>query len=344
MDEVIDTPKAYVTIENTITCNICPRECELRNHYSGYCSCYSNQDGALNYEGNGVFSAVNIEQIDKKPFFHFFPGAKTLSFGSYGCNLSCEFCQNHEITQEIFNFNDLRKYEEHPSLTYIFEKAKQNNINIFVFTYNEPLLHLSWYRPIIERAKSQGIKVLFKTNGFVNENVFDEALDLIDGFNIDLKLMRNSKTLGLTSEQYSNYLDLVYKYIRKTIEKKKHLEVSAICIYPRNYPFLKENFARLLDISDNIPIHLLKHIRFNKSKDDTTSDLDLISWRKHLMESGFRYVYNGYPATVYNTYCQYCGASVVERDGFVPVHKFYTVKDGRASCNFCNRILPIIDR
>jgi len=327
----------------TISCNICPRECDIPDGRAGYCSVYSNVDDELHYGGMGVFSALNIELIDKKPFFHYLPGEKTFSIGSYGCNLDCHFCQNSEISQEEYNFYDIRKYEEHLSLTDIFKQIKDRKIPAIVFTYNEPLLHLPFYRTIAERAKKEGIKVLFKTNGFVNEHVFDEAMELADGFNIDLKLMRNHKVLGLSSVKFLEYLDNFYSYVQKCVEAKKHVEVSAICIYRLNGRFISDCFDRLLEISDVIPVHLLKYIKCHNMEEETTDDLTLSEWRLDLMKRGFRYVYNGYPANVQNTFCQYCGSAVVERDGFVPVKKFYTVENSRTYCDFCKRILPIVD-
>lgn len=333
------------TEQTVVICDVCPRQCELLNEQVGYCSAYEHIDGNLCYIGSDVFSAINIEPIEKKPFFHFYPGSMTVSIGHYGCNFSCAFCQNNEISQGKFNFSNIRQYEKQESIETVIERAKIKNVKAVVFTYNEPLIHLPFYKTIIKPLRDAGFKILFKTNGFFNERVFDEAVEIADGFNIDIKMVKSFRALGLSRNLYKEYFRCFFRNLKKVVTSKKHIEISALCFYNHNKSALLKNFSQILEISDIIPIHLLKYIQMPDCwiAAETTGDYVLAEWRSMLMENGFRYVYNGYPANVFNTHCQYCQAVVIERDKFIVTKKNYLFENGNVVCGSCKRTLPIID-
>lgn len=187
-----------------IVCQTCMHHCQLEMGQQGICGARMNQDGRIVCKNYGQVTALALDPIEKKPLRMFEPGSMVLSVGSFGCNLSCPFCQNHEIS--MLNRNGARSNKELAHTVYLppEELAKKaaayresGNIGV-AFTYNEPLVGWEYVRDTARLVKKYGMKNVLVTNGTASLNVLEELLPYIDAMNIDLKGFRDSyyKSLG----------------------------------------------------------------------------------------------------------------------------------------------------
>ena len=231
-------------------CEICPHHCRLSVGEVGKCRARIN-DGekitALNY---GAITSIALDPIEKKPLYKFFPGSRILSVGSYGCNLNCPFCQNHEISMADSNF-PTRKISPAQLANLAAELVPQKNIGV-AFTYNEPFISYEFVRDTAELLKASGLKSVLVTNGTVAPAALKKILPLIDAMNIDLK--------GFSQEIYS-VLGGDFETVRKTIEISAqvcHVEVTSLIVPTMNDSpeAMEREAAWLASISENIPLHI----------------------------------------------------------------------------------------
>ena len=233
-----------------ITCEICPHHCRLAVGEVGKCRARIN-DGkkitALNY---GAITSAALDPIEKKPLYKFFPGSRILSVGSYGCNLNCPFCQNHEISMADSTF-PTRQITPEQLVALAAELVPQKNIGV-AFTYNEPFISYEFVRDTSELLKVRGLKSVLVTNGTVAPAALKKILPLIDALNIDLK--------GFSQEIYS-VLGGDFETVRRTIElcaKSCHVEVTTLIVPTMNDSpeDMDREAAWLAKISKDIPLHI----------------------------------------------------------------------------------------
>ncbi len=231
-------------------CEICPHHCRLLVGEVGRCRARIN-DGekitALNY---GAITSIALDPIEKKPLYRFFPGSRILSVGSYGCNLNCPFCQNHEISMADSTF-PTRKITPEQLAGLAVELVPQKNIGV-AFTYNEPFISYEFVRDTSNLLKAVGLKSVLVTNGTVAPAALKKILPLIDAMNIDLK--------GFSQEIYSK-LGGDFETVRKTISiaaQACHVEVTTLVVPTMNDSpdDMDKEAAWLASISKDIPLHI----------------------------------------------------------------------------------------
>jgi pyruvate formate lyase activating enzyme len=171
--------------KKSILCELCPHGCNISNGNIGYCLARKNIDGKLYAINYGKISSIALDPIKKKPLYHFFPGKKILSIGSYGCNMKCLFCQNFEISQHIPN----TKFIE-PKEILDIAMSIENNIGI-AFTYNEPTISIEYILELAPLIKKNNLHNVMVSNGMINKKPLNDLLKYIDAFNIDLKAFTN---------------------------------------------------------------------------------------------------------------------------------------------------------
>lgn len=233
-----------------LVCEICPRHCSLVEGEIGACRARFN-DGekitALNY---GAITSIALDPIEKKPLYKFFPGSRILSVGSYGCNLNCPFCQNHEISMADSTF-PTRKISPEQLTEIAVELVAQKNIGV-AFTYNEPFISYEFVCDTANLLKAVGLKVVLVTNGTVAPAALKKILPLIDAMNIDLK--------GFNQEIYS-LLGGDFETVRRTIEMSAqvcHVEVTSLIVPTMNDSpeDMHAEAAWLASLSKDIPLHI----------------------------------------------------------------------------------------
>ena len=166
-------------------CLLCPHNCQILNGKVGICGTRRNINGQLMADSYGKITSIALDPIEKKPLNMFHPGKAVLSIGSYGCNLHCPFCQNHEIAMPQ---NEIRTNQITPTelLALAQESIPRGNIGV-AFTYNEPLVGYEFIYDSAQLIKNAGLSNILVTNGFINPDPLDTLLPYIDAMNIDLK-------------------------------------------------------------------------------------------------------------------------------------------------------------
>jgi len=210
--------------KNKVQCNLCPHECILDEGKLGICGVRRNVQGILVNETYERISAIHFDPIEKKPLYHFYPGSIILSVGGIGCNLSCSFCQNCDISQaSVETFAWFRHY----SVEDIVNMAIDKNDNIGVsFTYNEPTIHYEYMLEIAKAAKTRGMKTTMISNGYINPEPLKRLLRYTDAFNIDLKAFRND----FYKKHAKATLEPVLVTLKTLKQNNKHFEMTNLVI------------------------------------------------------------------------------------------------------------------
>lgn len=292
---------------NYIKCQLCPHNCSLIEGKFGVCNLRTVKNNipiVINY---GEFTSVNVDPIEKKPLYHFKPGKDILSIGTFGCNMSCSFCQNHEISQNKppTEFIDIDKL-----ISLIINIP--NNVGI-AFTYNEPFM---WYEYIYDVAKKikeydKNISIVLVTNGFVNKEPLEQILPFIDAMNIDLK--------GFTKQYYNEVCGATIDSVLETIKiasKHTHVEITTLMVSDKNDSVeeIVEIAKFLASIDKNIPLHLSRYFPKYKMKNPPTLVENMMKAKEEAIKY-LNYVYVGNVAGVdNNTYCPNCGYNLITRD------------------------------
>ena len=268
-------------------CEICPHHCRLAVGEVGKCRARIN-DGekitALNY---GAITSIALDPIEKKPLYKFFPGSRILSVGSYGCNLNCPFCQNHEISMADSTF-PTRKITPEQLANLAQELIPQKNIGV-AFTYNEPFISYEFVRDTSNLLKAIGLKSVLVTNGTVASGALKKILPLIDAMNIDLK--------GFSQEIYSK-LGGDFETVRKTIEistQNCHVEVTSLIVPTMNDSAadMDREAAWLASISKNIPLHISRFFPRYKVTDIAPTPVKKIYELVEVAKRHLNFVYAG---------------------------------------------------
>lgn len=263
-----------------ISCLVCPHYCILTLTTTGICGTRTEQDGIsvpLNY---GMATALHLDPIEKKPLAHFYPGSHILSYGSYGCNMHCTFCQNYEISM-------LRKtsgsYISPAELTKeAIALIPRGNIGV-AYTYNEPTVDPEYIIDTGRLVHLAGLKNVVVSNGYTSLQTLDQLLEVVDAFNFDLKAF---------TEEFYHKMGASLEPVKATIAmaaKHTHVEVTTLVIPGENdSPSEMEALCQwLASISPDIPLHLSRFFPAYKMLDKsptsvhTLKTLELIA-RKYL--------------------------------------------------------------
>jgi pyruvate formate lyase activating enzyme len=164
-----------------VHCRLCPHECRIADGQTGICRVRRHRGGRLYALTYSRVTSINLDPIEKKPLYHFYPGSWILSLGTLGCNLACDFCQNWQISQDAAPTRELT-----PPQAVELALRDQHNLGL-AFTYNEPLI---WYEYVYDTAllaRERGLKIVLVTNGYINEEPLRRLLPAVDAMNIDVK-------------------------------------------------------------------------------------------------------------------------------------------------------------
>jgi len=214
----------YEKLDNgKVRCYLCPHECIISEGKSGVCRIRKVSQGRLLNDTYQRLSAVSADPVEKKPLYHFFPGEPILSIGSIGCNMSCQHCQNEEISQCLdITADRLRTY----TIEEIQDQLNEGGYQMLAFTYNEPLVNYEFYYDTAVYLEQHGIERVVVSNGYVSREPLQDLLPFVDAFNIDLK--------GFSDDFYRKVtrstLQPVLNTIEAIIESGRHLEITYLVI------------------------------------------------------------------------------------------------------------------
>jgi len=312
-------------------CQLCPHQCRLQEGQIGLCRVRQNVGGVLHTLNYGRVSSVNLDPIEKKPLFHFYPGSFILSLGTVGCSLACSFCQNWTISR-----GDAATRSMTPEQAVRLAESEENNIGI-AYTYNEPFI---WYEFVLDTAqlaKAAGLKNVLVTNGYVEDEPLRRLLPHVDAMNIDIKSMKDDFYRRLCRGRADPP--------RRTAEiAKEHgclVELTNLVI--PNWNDRDEDFNRLIDwvagVDVDTPLHFSRyHPDYEMTEPPTPAET--LFRARELAQKKLHYVYLGnlWSPEGESTSCPHCGKVVVERRGF-GVSRI-AVKEGH--CGFCGGGIAIV--
>lgn len=274
-----------------VLCDVCPKFCKLREGQIGFCRARSNIGGKIVPINYGQATSLALDPIEKKPLMRFCPGTYILSYGSYGCNLRCPYCQNASISMAGPDNCPHRLITPEGLTDLAVDLSKQEPGNIGVaFTYNEPTVCFEFIRDTSKLLHEAGLKSVVVTNGGLVRKYADELLPHVDALNIDLK--------GFSDEFYryvKGEFDTVKEFIKAAIEHKCHVELTTLVIPTKNDdPEEMEREAEwIASISPDIPLHLSRFFPRYKVDDLPPTPAETIYRLKDIAEKKLKYVYTG---------------------------------------------------
>lgn len=320
--------------KNKIQCRLCPRKCILSPGQTGFCRSRKNIGGKLYSLTYGKPVALHIDPIEKKPFYHVYPGTTSFSIATAGCNLRCKFCQNWEISQ--LNPKDVGVRYFSPKE--IVNLAEKNNCPTIAFTYTEPTIFYEYMIDIAKEAKKRGIKCIMHSAGQINEEPLRKLSKYITAANIDLK--------AFSQKFYNSYcqggLNTVLNTLKTLDEEGVWVEITNLLIPGANDS--EEDIRKLCrwvveNLGPETPIHFSRFFPMYKLTNLSPTPLSsLLRAKKIAEEEGLKFIYIGnIPQHIgENTYCPYCGKLLIKRVGYHVLQN--KIKDGR--CPYCGKKIP----
>lgn len=325
----------YKNLKNgEVQCTLCPHKCMIYDGETGKCYMRKNVQGSLYNSGYGSISAMALDPVEKKPLYHFYPGAEILSIGGFGCNLVCRFCQNYHISQTTIDTIQSAKKTSPEEIieTAIRLKPKAG----IAFTYNEPIINFEFVAETFKLAKTHHIPTVLISNGFINPEPLKELIKITDAFNIDLKGFNDEFYEGFTKGK----LNPVLETIKTIAEANKHLEITHLLVTEANdYSDIFTNMCQW--IADNAgkltPLHVSRYFpNFQHLAHATETQLldDFLNIAAQYLD----FVYGGNYKDRTHTICPQCGTKIIDRNGY----KVKTIGIDGKNCLNCHIELPII--
>lgn len=298
-----------------ILCEACAHACKLEEGEYGICGVRRVEEGELKLLVYGLAAAINIDPVEKKPMFHFLPASRAFSFGTLGCNFSCTFCQNFDISQYPKEHNHRIVGRELPPQK-IVDLALENGCRSIAYTYNEPIVFFEYTYDTAKIAHEKGLKNIYVTSGYETRKAIDLLEPYIDGMNIDIK--------GFTDEFYKEIcgakLKPVLEAVKYAHERGIWVEITTLLIPEKNDSDEEirgiAKFIAALDTS--IPWHLSAfHPTYKMLDVPRTPEARLLRAYKIGVQEGLKYVYIGNVDNedYESTYCPSCKKRVIQRSG-----------------------------
>lgn len=323
-----------------VRCLACAHRCLVRPGKRGICQVRFNEDGQLRLPW-GYVAALQADPVEKKPFFHLFPGARALTFGMLGCDFHCGYCQNWFTSQALRDpaseaaVGLIRRVDADEMV----EIARRMGAEVLVSSYNEPLITAEWAVSIFRKARQAGLKCAFVSNGNATPEALAYLHPWLDAYKVDLKSMREA-----------NYRQLggVLRHVLETIEHAHAaglwLEVVTLVVpgFNDSNEELWEAARFLRGVSPDIPWHVTAfHPDYKMTDRNHTAAASLVRAAEIGREAGLNFVYAGnLPGRVEeyeNTLCPHCNTRLVHREHF-DVREYSITPKG--TCPKCQEPIP----
>jgi pyruvate formate lyase activating enzyme len=301
--------------DGRIRCDLCPRECTLRDGQQGFCFVRERRGDELVMTSYGRASGFCVDPIEKKPLNHFYPGTSVLSFGTAGCNLGCKFCQNWDISKARQN----DKLTDRAGPEDIAAAAVEAGARSVAFTYNDPVIFAEYAIDTAIACHERRVNSVAVTAGYIKPEARRDFYRHIDAANVDLKAFSERFYRKLCFAELGPVLDTLQWIARET---EVWLEVTTLLIPGENDSETEVDrmcawMARHL--GPEVPLHLTAfHPDFKMTDVDRTPSATLQRARTQALGHGLKHVYTGntHDAAGQSTYCSGCGERVIERDWY----------------------------
>ncbi len=296
-----------------VSCQLCPQECRLKEGHKGLCGVRIARGGRLltsNYYHCGAF---NVDPIEKKPLYHFYPGWDIISLGTIGCNLHCQFCQNWNLAHGD-QVSGLEVLTTDKLLQMLRNGPAKGQLGI-AYTYNEPTV---WYEFVLENSRlvaAEGYKNVLVTNGMINPEPLAELLPYIHAMNIDVKAFHD--------DFYQRYCrGTKVQHIQRTVEqaaKSCHVELTYLLISTLNDDVTE--IGRFVDwvatLDPQIPVHFSRFFPAHRLDLPPTSIKTMIeAYEQARKQLSYVYLGNVMDKERSSTYCPNCGNLLIVRRGY----------------------------
>jgi pyruvate formate lyase activating enzyme len=320
-----------------VRCYACGHCCPIPEGQPGVCKVRYNRGGTL-YVPWGYAAGVQCDPIEKKPFFHAYPGSLAYSFGMLGCDLHCAYCQNW-VTSQALRDPEAVSRPINASPEALVQDALRQGAKVLVSTYNEPLITSEWAVAVFKEAKAAGLITGFVSNGNGTPQVLEYLRPWIDLYKVDLKSFseRHYHELG-------GRIGPILDTIRRLHAMGIWLEIVTLLIpgFNDSDDELKGLTDFLANISPDIPWHVTAfHQDYKMDEPSNTRPEDLLRAAEIGANAGLRFIYAGnLPGMVgdlEDTRCQNCGTVVIKRRGYF-IEGYYLDADGR--CPSCAKQIP----
>jgi pyruvate formate lyase activating enzyme len=323
--------------DGVVRCALCAHRCRIAPGRAGICAVRENHQGTLTSSVYGRSISAAVDPIEKKPLYHFHPGARAFSIATVGCNFSCAFCQNADISQAPREGRAWETWARDLPPEQVVRAAQRERCATIAYTYTEPTVSFEYAYDCSALAAEAGIKNIFVTNGYMT----GEALETIGGnlhaANVDLK-GSDAFYRRLCGARQGPVLDA----IRTMREMGVWVEVTTLVIPGHNDDegTLRDIAAFLVSVDPDIPWHLSRFGPRYKLLDAPPTPVSTLHRAAEIgYEAGLRYVYAGnVPGDAYeHTRCPECGQICIHRYGYT----IRNLMDGRR-CPTCNYELAVV--
>jgi len=319
--------------EKKIICRLCPHQCQVADLERGSCGVRENRGGTYYTLVYGQPCAVHVDPIEKKPLFHYFPGSQAYSLATAGCNFSCRFCQNWEISQ--------RRPEQVQSVKLLPEEvvrqARDRHCPLIAHTYSEPVVFYEYMRDCAALGRESGIPNVMISNGYIQKKPLRELCRQLGAVKVDLKAF----TEKFYQEQCGGTLQPVLETLLTLRQEKIWFEVVVLLIPGLNDDRQEiERMCRWLarEMGDSVPLHFSRFApTFMLKNIPPTPPATLHEARRIAMDAGIKFCYIGnLISDAEHTYCPSCGKLLLRRLMFSVSNEGMTGN----RCRACQAVIP----
>ncbi len=319
MTDTVPTRYWHVRDDGRVQCDLCPRACAMDEGQRGLCYVRKNEHGAVVLTTYGRSSGFCVDPIEKKPLSHFYPGSAVLSFGTAGCNLTCRFCQNWDISRS----RQMSRLADRAAPADIAAMARREGCRSVAYTYNDPVIFHEYAIDTAVACAEEGILSVAVTAGYVCDSPRREFYRHMHAANVDLKGFSDAFYHRLCSARLDPVLDTL-RYIAR--ETGVWLEITTLLIPGENdsdaeLDAMTQWIAE--EVGADVPLHFTAfHPDWKMRDTGATPVATLQRARQHGLRNGLRYVYTGnvHDPEGGSTRCHHCGALLIGRDRYTLSH------------------------
>ncbi|MBN1231462.1 MAG: AmmeMemoRadiSam system radical SAM enzyme [Anaerolineales bacterium] len=298
---------------NAVICHLCSHHCVIQIGKRGICGVRENMDGKLYSLVYEKLISSHIDPIEKKPLYHFYPGSKSFSIATIGCNFKCAWCQNWEIA-ECPSSRSFIPGNNYSAMDIVFE-ASQSGCRSIAYTYTEPTVFFEYALETATLAYQKGIVNVFVTNGYMTSEALKLIQPFLDAANVDLKSFRDETYRKMTGAKLQPVLERIVEMVEMGI----WVELTTLVIPGVNDREEEaKDIARFIsDLDKNIPWHISRFFPHkNLLSTSPTPNNTLNMFRAMGEEAGLRYIYLGNVREETNTFCPECSKQLIQREGY----------------------------
>jgi pyruvate formate lyase activating enzyme len=335
MDQLKEAMLYEKQSDGSVLCRLCPHRCLVENGKRGSCAVRENRAGTMYTLAYNHLTGRNVDSVEKKPLFHFYPGSTAYSISAFGCNFRCQYCTNWAISQ--VPGARLPSLGEEVTPEQVVSAAVAARCHSIAYTYVEPTIFFEYVYDTSRLAQAAGLANIYKTNGFMTDELVDSCSPYLDAANVDLKAFRDT-----TYQRFGGRLQPVLDALKRMKELGVWLEVTTVII-----PGVNDDTAELKDVATfiadelgvNTPWHTARFFPAYKMADVLPTPVNTLRRAREIgLAQGLNYIYFGNlpEKGSQDTVCVECNAVLIQRRGFNLLKN--NVCNSR--CHNCGALLP----